>query len=452
MPTYDISNFSPELKKNGTAAYLFLHDERVTDVQFASFLLAQLQMEPGRRLTAEELLRHPFLTGETVALAGGYPPITTLQGDTGLFAMGGQGHFHDLRMLGEKRPLPEGIEMRDAHGNFLAVYKKEEREFHVKILASSLAGPPHYEEVASFPAVEGTFLRWDIRLNDEYLVVVAEKANNTARVLVSKGPLAADGRGGRPRQWDAEHELKKTDFGSGVNIYIASLVGDTLTLYRLGSNTVVQLDLGAGRESRVELPFGVWYMRSPLEARQKGAAAEGGPGGGGRGGKTYFANGVDGGFYAVDLEGGRAEVEKICHLPFSSDVTFFGTNSVMVGGILFSRLDQLRIPSLPASGPGSSGRGGAREGSNELDVVVIEGYRVVPVGRFLRVRERDSVGWEEEVTVPESELWGGGFPRIRGARRGGKISWEMCREGERLFDEYLSRRERGRDTSYPPPR
>ncbi len=420
----------------------------MTDVQFASFLLAQLQTEPGRRMTAKDLLRHPFLTGETVALAGNGQPITTLQGDTGLFARKGADHFHDLRMLGEKRPLPEGFRMGDAHGNFLAVYKEEEGEYHVKILEASLVGPPHYEEVASLPTVKGSVDRWNrIRLNDKYLVMVVEDGDDTSRVLVSKGPLAAGGRGGRPRQWDAEHELGETDFGSSEhNIYIASLVGDTLTLYRFISNTVVQLDLGAGRKNRVKLPFGVWHMCSPLEARQKGTAAEGGPGGGGRGGKTHLATGEDRGFYAVDLEGGRAEVEKICQLPLYGPVTFFGTNSVMVLSSLFFRLDQLLIPSPPASGPGSSGRGGAREGSNELDVAVIQGDHVVRVGRFLRVTNWSSDD-EEEVTVPESELWGDGFPRIRGAQRGGEISREMRDEGYRLFDEYLAGRERGRDTS-----
>ncbi len=399
-------------------------------------------------MTAEELLRHPFIMGETVDLTGDDGrPITTLQGDTGLFALVGQGHFHNLRMLGKKRPLPEGFRMGDAHGNFLAVYKEEEGEYHVKILEASLVGPPHYEEVASLPTVKGSVDRWNrIRLNDKYLVMVVEDGDDTSRVLVSKGPLAAGGRGGRPRQWDAEHELKKTDFGSGINIHIASLVGDTLTLYSWRPNTVVQLDLGAGRKSRVELPFGVREMSPPLEARQKGTAAEGGPGGGGRGGKTHFAIGWDHVFYAVDLEGGRAEVEKICHLPFSGDVTFFGTNSVMVGSSYFFCLDQLLIPSPPASGPGSSGRGGAREGSNELDVAVIQGDHVVRVGRFLRVTNWSSDD-EEEVTVPESELWGDGFPRIRGAQRGGEISREMRDEGYRLFDEYLAGRERGRDTS-----
>ncbi len=335
----------------------------MTDLSFASFLLAQLQMDEGRRLTAEQLLQHPFLTEEKVSLAHPWKrPLMILHGDTGLLTWEGDTSFYDLRTLGEDQPLPAGFCFSDAHLNFLAAFNNKEK--CVKILDVSQG--PLYQEAVNFSDVSSQ----GISMNDKYLVAVTV---DPAKVLVFKWQQAVAAKSDRVR-WERVHSIIEEDLNLEMPL-IVSLVGNTLTLIQRMTNTVLQFNLsgnaaGATRLTRVDLPFKVWSMFSPAEHQIKTAMR----------GQSWsrarhfaFEYGDGGGFYAVDLPPpgeDRETITKICSLPSKMGLFsafLFGANSLMVRNFVF-HLDQLlQLPAADLSswrrGSGRAGRGRRRPNS-----------------------------------------------------------------------------------------
>ncbi len=233
MPTYDhcLKNVKnrqllpisvSELREDGTATYLFNNDS-VTSFFLASFLLGQLQTDKERRMTARNLLEHPFLDGEDAVdrFLNYCKSLQILHGDTGFLAK--ETEAMDLQTM-EIVSLPPECSAKTTFQNILVVEKRQE---YLQLLDM---GQRPYRTVFSVPDND-----WisDIRLDEKHLVVCFAM---NPRIVIFKRR-----KGSAASEWDSWRKV--FDFEQEVSSYIVSLKEAALTVLLDVGNTVRQFDL-----------------------------------------------------------------------------------------------------------------------------------------------------------------------------------------------------------------